>query len=247
MLPNVLPRGRRGVHGRRGRACGREGGRRRVTAEPGAPRALSAPRRAPRAATAPARGGLPRAGRAREGTQRPRPGRWAPWGEDCRARRAHERTRRGHSRTRAAGAGRRGRGAVTLPAPRSLAKTNDAEEPRAGRAPPAARAGSCSLYGKSPASALGVVKGRAALGAGARTPRFAAPAGGTARPSVGGALAPPRGPRFREACSGRADPAPAPVETRSAPMEAPVEAAVENGDGDSSCGDLCCMDKGLRR
>lgn len=30
-------------------------------------------------------------------------------------------------------------------------------------------------------------------------------------------------------------------------MEAPVEAEVENGDGDSSCGDLCFMDKGLRR
>ncbi|XP_007084375.2 leucine-rich repeat and coiled-coil domain-containing protein 1 isoform X2 [Neofelis nebulosa] len=29
-------------------------------------------------------------------------------------------------------------------------------------------------------------------------------------------------------------------------MEAPVEAEVENGDGDSSCGDLCFMDKGLR-
>ncbi|XP_040343414.1 leucine-rich repeat and coiled-coil domain-containing protein 1 isoform X2 [Herpailurus yagouaroundi] len=29
-------------------------------------------------------------------------------------------------------------------------------------------------------------------------------------------------------------------------MEAPVESEVENGDGDSSCGDLCFMDKGLR-
>ncbi|XP_036119920.1 leucine-rich repeat and coiled-coil domain-containing protein 1 isoform X3 [Molossus molossus] len=29
-------------------------------------------------------------------------------------------------------------------------------------------------------------------------------------------------------------------------MEAPVEAEGENEDGDSSCGDLCCMDKGLR-
>ena len=42
----------------------------------------------------------------------------------------------------------------------------------------------------------------------------------------------------------------APVKTTlpvAGAMEAPMEAEVENEDGDSSCGDLCFMDKGLRR
>lgn len=42
----------------------------------------------------------------------------------------------------------------------------------------------------------------------------------------------------------------APVHTRlpvAGAMETPVRAEVDNKDGDSSCGDLCFMDKGLRR
>lgn len=42
----------------------------------------------------------------------------------------------------------------------------------------------------------------------------------------------------------------APVKTHlpvAGAMEAPVEPEVENEDGESRCGDLCFMDKGLRR
>ena len=77
---------------------------------------------------------------------------------------------------------------------------------------------------------------------------------GKCRLSVGGrVLGRPLGPDFR--APGRRIPAfptqrCARVKTQirvAGAMEAPVKAEVENEDGESSCGDLCFMDKGLRR
>ena len=77
---------------------------------------------------------------------------------------------------------------------------------------------------------------------------------GKSSPSVGdGGFVPPRRaglPPTREACSGLSALRWAPVTTPlpvAGAMEAPGEAEVENEDGDSTCGDLCFMDKGLRR
>lgn len=71
-----------------------------------------------------------------------------------------------------------------------------------------------------------------------------------------GALAPPLGPHLHFRSRGGVSRALGPRRAgcRLGPrfpvagtMEAPVEAESENEDVDSSCGDLCFMDKGLRR
>lgn len=104
-------------------------------------------------------------------------------------------------------------------------------------------------------SAVATVKGREALGEENQSSRFTALVKAGKCPAVGwGGGEPPRpgldfrSPRRR--VPGSPTQLWAPVKTTvpvAGAMEAPVEAEVENEDGDSSCGDLCFMDKGLRR
>lgn len=110
-------------------------------------------------------------------------------------------------------------------------------------------------------SAVATVKGREALGEENYSSRFTALVKAGKCPAVGwrgrggGAGGEPRplgldfrSPRRR--VPGSPTQLWAPVKTTvpvAGAMEAPVEAEVENEDGDSSCGDLCFMDKGLRR
>lgn len=114
-----------------------------------------------------------------------------------------------------------------------------------------ARAESCSLCVKCPAARPGCRKRK-------RSPksrgtdfrlRGARRAGKRGR-RLEGTLAPPRRPHFRFSGGvfrGVGPSAGRQLRHLSASMEAPVEAEGENEDGDSSSGDLCCMDKGLRR
>ena len=112
-----------------------------------------------------------------------------------------------------------------------------------------------SLYGKSRAFAIDAVKGKDARCGESPASGFATPSGRerALRRLEGGFSPRPVGPGFRR--PGRRVPGfqalrwapvtiPLPV---SGAMEAPGEAEVENEDGDSNCGDLCFMDKGLRR
>lgn len=101
--------------------------------------------------------------------------------------------------------------------------------------------------------AVDTVKGREGLVGEAQASGFATPSG---RESAGCRLeevGPPLGPDFRaprRRVPAFQTPRWAPVKTHLAvagAMEAPVEPEVENEDGESRCGDLCFMDKGLRR
>ncbi|XP_034867335.1 leucine-rich repeat and coiled-coil domain-containing protein 1 isoform X1 [Mirounga leonina] len=105
--------------------------------------------------------------------------------------------------------------------------------------------------------AVDTVKGREALGEENQASRFTALVKARKCPAVGwrgaGGLRPrPLGLDFRSPrrrVPGSLTPLWAPVKTTvpvAGTMEAPVEAEVENEDGDSICGDLCFMDKGLR-
>lgn len=114
-------------------------------------------------------------------------------------------------------------------------------------------------FTESPKSrAVDTVKGREALGEENRASRFTALVKAAKCPAVswrgaGGLCPRPLGLDFRSPrrrVPGSPTQLWAPVKTTvpvTGAMEAPVEAEVENEDGDSICGDLCFMDKGLRR